>query len=64
MFALLDELSRRATWLVVVAPHKKPEVSGVPASADPKDESDVGGVRRRTKSDACLRISPLAVTFA
>lgn len=26
--ALLDELSRRATWLVVVAPHREPEVSG------------------------------------
>jgi hypothetical protein len=29
LFALLDELSRRATWLVIVAPHKKPEVRPV-----------------------------------
>jgi hypothetical protein len=26
MFSLLDELSRRVKWLVVLAPHKKPEV--------------------------------------
>ncbi|KAJ9127827.1 hypothetical protein QFC24_000111 [Naganishia onofrii] len=26
MFSLLDELSRRAKWLVVLAPHKKPEI--------------------------------------
>lgn len=29
LFALLDELSRRATWLVVIAPNKKPEVSTI-----------------------------------
>jgi len=27
LFALLYEMSGRATWLIVVAPHKKPEVS-------------------------------------
>ncbi|KAJ9125152.1 hypothetical protein QFC22_000106 [Naganishia vaughanmartiniae] len=26
MFSLLDELSRQAKWLVVLAPHKKPEI--------------------------------------
>jgi ubiquinone/menaquinone biosynthesis C-methylase UbiE len=32
MFSLLYELSQRAKWLAVVAPHKKPEVSALVSS--------------------------------
>jgi hypothetical protein len=31
LWALLSELSWKATWLIVLEPHKKPEVSRSPA---------------------------------
>jgi len=42
LFALLDELSRRATWLVIVAPHKKPEVSCSGILTDNSNTTDQG----------------------
>ena len=35
MFSLLYELSQRANWMVVLAPHKKPEVRRGPLAAEP-----------------------------
>jgi hypothetical protein len=35
---LLYELSSKATWFVVIAPHKKPEVGLVKASCSPGAE--------------------------
>lgn len=33
LFSLMYELSNKAAWFVVIAPHKKPEVSPAPASS-------------------------------
>ncbi|KAL1412378.1 hypothetical protein Q8F55_000123 [Vanrija albida] len=63
LFALLDELSRRATWLVIIAPHKKPEIKETwgwsrwdIAAWAPAGDKLYGGAKREDDDETELEI--------